>query len=121
MLLVEVVLTFLAGLLFSSMVATQLRPVATLLVLGTIGFSAVGCVFSAALLRARSRDVLLSTLLYPIVVPIVIAGARGTAQLIDPISPDFDAARFWTQFLVAVDIVFITVGLWAFEPVVTGE
>ena len=121
MLLVEVVLTFLAGLLFSSMVATQLRPVATLLVLGTIGFSAVGCVFSAALLRARSRDVLLSTLLYPIIVPIVIAGARGTAQLIDPISPDFDAARFWTQFLVAVDIVFITVGLWAFEPVVTGE
>ena len=64
---------------------------------------------------------LLSTLLYPIIVPIVIAGARGTAQLIDPSSPDPEAARFWTQFLVAVDIIFVTVGLWAFEPVVTGE
>ena len=49
-------------------------------VLGTIGFAAAGCVFSAALLRSRSRDVLLSTLLYPIIVPIVIAGARGTAS-----------------------------------------
>ena len=113
--------TFLAGLLFSGKVADQLLPVATLLVLGTIGFAAVGCVFSAALLRSRSRDVLLSTLLYPIIVPIVIAGARGTAQLIDPISPDFDGARFWTQFMVAVDIIFVTLGLWAFEPVVTAE
>ncbi len=121
MLVVEVVLTFLAGLLFSSQVATKLGPIATLLVLGTIGFAAVGCIFSAALLRARSRDVLLATLLYPIIVPIVIAGARGTAQLIDPISPDLDGARFWTQFLVAVDIIFVTLGLWAFEPVVTGE
>ena len=28
---------------------------------------------------------------------------------------------FWTQFLLAADVVFIAVGLWAFEPVVTGE
>jgi len=115
------VLTFLAGVLFSSQIAAQLGPVATLLVLGTVGFSAVGCVFSAALLRSRSRDVLLSMLLYPIIVPIVIAGARGTAQLIDPLSPDPDAARFWTQFLVAVDVIMVTVGLWVFEPVVTSE
>jgi heme exporter protein CcmB len=121
MLIVEVVLTFLTGLLFSNQVAVQLRPVATLLVLGTIGFAAVGCVFSAALLRTRSRDVLLAALLYPIIIPIVIAGARGTAQLIDPVSPDFDGARFWTQLLVAIDVVFVTLGLWAFEPVVTGE
>ncbi len=121
MLVVEVVLTFLAGLLFSNKVAEQLGSVATLLVLGTIGFAAVGCVFSAALLRSRSRDVLLAALLYPIIVPIVIAGARGTAQLIDPLSPDLDGARFWTQFLVAVDVIFVTLGIWAFEPVVTGE
>jgi heme exporter protein B len=121
MLVVEVVLTFLAGLLFSNKVAEQLGGVATLLVLGTIGFAAVGCVFSAALLRSRSRDVLLAALLYPIVVPIVIAGARGTAQLLDPLSPDLGGARFWTQFLIAVDVIFVTLGLWAFEPVVTGE
>jgi heme exporter protein CcmB len=121
MLAVEVVLTFLAGVLFSSQIAVKLAPVATLLVLGTIGFATVGCVFSAALLRSRSRDVLMSTLLYPIVVPIVIAGARGTAQLIDPVSPDPDAAQFWMQFLVAVDAIYLTVGIWAFEPVVTGE
>lgn len=121
MLATEVVLTALAGVLFSGAIAAQLGRVAALLALGTVGFAAVGCVFSAALLRSRSRDVLLSTMLYPIVVPIVIAGARGTAQLIDPVAPDLPGAMFWTQFLVALDVIFVTVGLWAFEPVVTGE
>jgi len=121
MLVTETVLTALCGVLFSAGIAAELANVAALLVLGAIGFAAVGCVFSAALLRSRSRDVLLSTLLYPIIVPVVIAGARGTAQLIDPIAPDLAGARFWTQFLVAVDVIFVTVGLWAFEPVVTSE
>jgi heme exporter protein B len=121
MLVSEVVLTALCGVLFSAGIAAQLGRVAALLVLGTVGFAAVGCVFSAALLRSRSRDVLLSTLLYPIVVPVVIAGGRGTAQLIDPVAPDLDAAAFWTQFLIALDVIFVTVGLWAFEPVATGE
>jgi heme exporter protein B len=85
-----------------------------------VGFAAVGCVFSAALLRAKSRDVLLSTLLYPVVVPILIAGARGTALLLDPVV-DREAAQFWTQFLVSVDVMFLVVGLWAFEPVVAGD
>jgi heme exporter protein B len=119
MLVTETVLTALVAILFSA--SGHMGWVAGLLALGTVGFAAVGCVFSAALLRSRSRDVLLSTLLYPIVVPVLIAGARGTAQLIDPIAPDLDGAQFWTVFLLAVDAIFVTVGLWSFEPVVTSE
>src|SRR6185503_18773952 len=121
MFITEVVLTGLAGLLFSAGIAERLGQVAALLALGTVGFAAVGCVFSAALLRSRSRDVLLSTLLYPIVVPVVIAGARGTSQVLDLVAPDFDGAAFWMQFLATLDAVFLTVGLWAFEPVAAGE
>ena len=121
MALTETVLTALAGLLFAASLGPVLGRVVLLLALGTIGFAAAGCVFSAALLRARGRDALLATLLYPIIVPIVIAGARGTSQLIDPISPDFDGAAFWTQFLIAVDILFVTAGLWSFEPIVSGD
>lgn len=121
MLISETVLTALVAVLFSAAIGPVLGRLAALLVLGTVGFAAAGCVFSAALLRARGRDALLSTLLYPIIVPIVIAGARGTTQLIDPVSPDFDGAQFWMQFLVTVDFLFVTVGLWAFEPVVSGD
>jgi heme exporter protein B len=121
MAITETVLTGLAAVLFSANLGAVIGRVALLLALGTVGFAAVGCVFSAALLRSRGRDALLATMLYPIIVPIVIAGARGTAQLIDPVSPDFDGARFWTQFLLAVDVLFLTAGLWAFEPMVSGD
>ncbi len=121
MLTVELVLVTLCGFLFTAAIATQAWRIAILLGLGTIGFAAAGCVFSAALLRSRSRDVLLSTLLYPIIVPIVIAGARGTSQVLDLVAPDFDAAAFWMQFLLTLDVVFLTVGLWAFEPVAAGD
>jgi heme exporter protein B len=120
MLVVESLVTVLVTLFFSADVAPRAGRVALLLGLGTVGFAAVGCVFSAALLRSKSRDVLLSTLLYPIIVPILIAGARGTAQLLDP-SPDLDAAVFWTQFLMSVDVIFLIVGFWAFEPIIAGD
>ena len=55
-----------------------------LLVLGTLGFAAVGTLFAAMLVRARSRDVLLPVLLYPITIPVMIAGVRGTAALLSP-------------------------------------
>ena len=116
---VEFLVALLVGVFFSAS-AVHAGRIALLLGLGTVGFAAVGCVFSAALLRSKSRDVLLSTLLYPIVVPILIAGARGTAHLLDPV-PDLDAAVFWTQFLLSVDIIFLIVGFWAFEPVITGD
>jgi heme exporter protein CcmB len=121
MVVVEAVLTALSGFLFAGGVLPNVGRIALLLALGTVGFAAAGCVFSAALLRSRSRDVLLSTLLYPIIVPIVIAGARGTSQLLDPTSLDLGAAAFWTQFLVALDVIFVTVGLWSFEPVAAGD
>ena len=119
MLMAETVLTGLCMILFAPNVE-EIARVALLLALGTVGFAAVGCIFSAALLRARGRDALLATLLYPIIVPIVIAGARGTAQLLD-LKPDLEGARFWTQFLFALDILFVTAGVWAFEPVVGGD
>jgi heme exporter protein B len=92
-----------------------------LLLLGTIGFCAVGVIFSAALLRARSRDALLGALLFPIVIPVLLAASRATATLLDPAIPDLDPAFFWTRFLAALDVVFVVVGLWSFEPVVIGE
>ena len=120
MILVEAAVGVLCALFFNAPALLTNPRVALLVGLGTLGFAAVGCVFSAALLRAKSRDVLLSSLLYPVVVPILIAGARGTALLIDP-TPDGEAALFWTQFLISVDVVFLVVGFWAFEPVVSGD
>jgi heme exporter protein B len=121
MFLVELVVTPLAGVFFTAPVLDHGLWLGLQLLLGTVGFAAAGVVFSAALLRSRSRDALLGALLFPVVVPVLFAGARGTSVLLDPEIADLSSAYFWTRFLAAVDVIFVAVGLWAFEPVVMGE
>jgi heme exporter protein B len=121
MLAVELLLAVAVGVLFSAAVFTHPVWLASVMVLGTIGFASCGVVFSAALLRARSRDALLGALLFPIVIPVLLAASRATACLFDPLSPDLEPVGFWTRFLLATDVIYISLGLWLFEPVVTGE
>jgi heme exporter protein CcmB len=116
--LVELVLVPLVGLFFNAPVFAQAVPLALLLVAGTLGFCAVGTLFAAMLVRARSRDVLLPVMLYPMTVPVMIAGVRGTTALFQP-APEPAVAQFWLGLLVAFDVVFVLLALWTFEPVMT--
>jgi heme exporter protein CcmB len=114
----EVILVPMISLLFQARLLAHPFWLTAILAAGTIGFAAVGTLFAAMLVRARSRDVLLPVLLYPITVPVIIAGVRGTAALLQP---EFESGivRFWFALLVAFDAVFVTLSLWTFESVMT--
>jgi heme exporter protein CcmB len=114
----EVVLVPLVALLYQAPLLRFPGWLMLILIAGTLGFSAVGTLFAAMLVRARSRDVLLPVLLYPITVPVIIAGVRGTAALLQP-TVDVEIVRFWIALLVAFDVVFVTLALWTFEPLMT--
>ena len=115
---VEIILVPLVALLFQAPLFAAPVTMTILLLAGTIGFAAVGTLFAAMLVRARSRDVLLPVLLYPITVPVIIAGVRGTSALLQA-DTDVAVARAWLSLLVAFDVVFITLALWTFEPLMT--
>jgi len=118
MLLCEAVVAPLVMFMFDAPFAARAGTLAALLVLGTIGFAAVGSLFAAMLLRARSRDVLLAIVLYPLTVPVIIAGVLGTAALCQ--APPQDAvAHMWLRMLVVFDVVFVTLSLWIFEPLLS--
>ena len=61
---------------------------------------------------------LLPLLLYTITVPVIIAGVRATGTLLQP-EVDFVLVRFWVLLLVCFDVVFVTLALWTFEPLMT--
>jgi heme exporter protein B len=116
--LAELLLVPLVALLFQAALFSRPLLLLALLAGGTIGFCAVGTLFAAMLVRARSRDVLLPILLYPIVIPVIIAGVRGTAALLGA-TPDEPTAIMWVGVLGAFDVVFVTLALWMFEPLMT--
>ena len=118
MMLVEFVVVLLVALLFQAPFIANVLWIGSLLILGNFGFAAVGTLFAAMLLRTRSRAVLLPILLYPIVLPALIAGVMGTLAVIQT-EPNFDLARFWISLLVFFDVIFTTLALWTFEPVMT--
>jgi len=114
--LVEAIVVPLVALFFQAPLFARPGWTLSILALGTTGFLAVGTLFSAMLVRTRSRDVLLPVLLYPMTVPVMIGGVRGTSALLQA-TPDEPAARAWAAMLLFFDVVFLTLALWAFDAV----
>jgi heme exporter protein B len=117
LLAVEVVLVPLVALLFQTPLLAHPVLVGILLLLGTLGFCAVGTLFAAMLVRTRSRDVLLPVVLYPVTIPVIIAGVRGTLAVVA--NPADIPMALWIGLLACFDAVFILLALWTFEPVMT--
>jgi heme exporter protein B len=118
MLASELMLVPMVALLFQAPLFSRPLLLVTLLLAGTIGFASVGTLFAAMLVRARTRDIMLPILLYPITIPVMIAGVQGTAALLQP-TPDEAIATMWIAIVTCFDIVFVTFSLWMFEPLMT--
>lgn len=125
MLMLIVVVVVLPGLLllFGMRVegGTAWLRLLSLLCLGIIGFASVAALFGAALGRARVREILLPLLVYPLVVPVLLAGARGTYAVLYGTPEALDDASRWIKFLLAFDALSVTCGLWLFEPLCGHE
>lgn len=91
-------------------------PLLLVLLLGTIGFAAVGTVFSALTVNTRAREVLLPVLLFPVMLPVLIAGINATSVLLD-LEPLSEITK-WLQILSFYDIVFLVVAYITFDYVV---
>jgi heme exporter protein CcmB len=115
---VEAVIVTLIVIMFHAEIGAAPWMLLGLVVTGTVGFAAVGTLFAAMLSRQRSRDVLLPMLLYPVTIPVVIAGVKGT-QAIFAATPNLDLAGMWLTMLISFDAVFITLSLWTFGPVMS--
>ena len=106
----------LAALLDAPMFRAPL-PLLAVLVLGVIGFAIAGSVFAATLLKVRSRDVLLPVVLYPILIPLFVAGTNATEALLAK-QLDLETAWYWIGFLGIYDAAFLVLSLWIFESLV---
>jgi heme exporter protein B len=111
--LTEVIILPLCFALFNLAFRPLLLPV---ILLGTIGFSAVGTLVSAMTVHARAREVMLPILLFPIVMPALIAAVKLTAGVLD--GQAWSEMRNWLQLLVGFDVIFSVLSYLAFEYIV---
>ena len=88
-------------------------PLLAAVVLGAIGFAAVGTAYAGLTVRMRAREVMLPLLLLPLVVPIFIAGVKVTGRMLAG-KPLADVAP-WLNLMVGFDVIFLVVGWLVFE------
>ena len=101
----ELILVPVFAVLYNMSLAGIVCRLALVLMLGTIGLTVTGTVFSAVSAHARMRELLLPLLLLPILTPLLIASVESTASLFQE-QPALD--RTWVAFLAGFDIVFLT-------------
>lgn len=116
--MVEAITLPLTGVLYHVAFPEQWAKVALVLVLGTVGFVTLGTVYAAMSSRSRSREVLLPLLLFPMLVPVLLAASGATASLLG--GDVMGDSRAWIRLLAAFDVIFLVAATWAFPYVMEG-
>jgi heme exporter protein B len=86
------------------------------ILLGSIGYAGVGTLLSAMAVQTRTRDILLPILLFPVVIPVLLAAVKA--------SSGFLANAEWAEILlplnllIAYDVIFIALAFMVFDSVV---
>jgi heme exporter protein B len=86
------------------------------IVLGSVGYVSVGTLLASMAVQTRTRDVLLPILLFPVVLPVLVAAVRATNGYLQAL----DASEIlpWLKLLLAFDVIFTSVGFMVFDYVV---
>jgi len=113
MLIIEAIALPIFALLFNLPVSLQLI---TVTVLTTIGFVAVGTIFSALAVNTRAREMILPILFLPIVAPIIIGAVQASKLALA--GESWSAMATWLQIIGAFDAIFLGVSFLVFAFVI---
>jgi heme exporter protein B len=84
--------------------------------LGSIGYIAVGTLLASMAVQTRTRDMLLPILLFPVVIPLIVAAVKASAGFIQVLP--MNEITPWLNLLIVYDVVFLAVAWMVFDYVV---
>lgn len=108
----ELAILAMFGLFFHLDMWPVIGPLVPVLLLGTVGFVAIGTLFAAITAHLKAREVLLPLLLFPLMVPILLAATRLTD--LGMAGESLWAEPHWLRLLMGFDVVFVVLGYLTF-------
>ena len=114
MLIVEAIVLPLYGMLYD--VNLFHAGLLGVILLGSIGYTAVGTLLAAMSVQTRTRDVLLPILLFPVAVPVLLASVKASSGLLNGAA--LSEILTPLNLLIVYDVVFIAVAFMVFDFVV---
>lgn len=100
---------------FNVDILSHLGPLLVVILMGTLGFCAIGTLLSSMSSNLKTREIMLPILLYPVLVPVVIAVVRMTSQLLagEPLSSMMN----WVGLTLVFDVIFIGVSIMTIDHI----
>lgn len=87
-----------------------------IVLLGSVGYVAVGTLLASMAVQTRTRDVLLPILLFPVVIPVLVAAVKASTAILQGL--DMAEIAPWSNILIVFDVIFIAVSFMAFDYIV---
>lgn len=87
-----------------------------IIVLGSVGYVAVGTLLAAMSVQTRTRDMLLPILLFPLVIPVLISAVKASAAFLDGLA--WGEIAPWFNMLLVYDVIFVAIAFMVFDYVV---
>jgi heme exporter protein B len=115
---VELVVTLVATVLFNIDLGRDGGWLLLLLLAATPGVAASGTLFGAMTIRTRARDLVLASVMFPLLAPSLLAGVAATRELLSGAPPS--ELRDYFVLLGLFGFVFTVGGLGLFESVLEG-
>jgi heme exporter protein B len=113
-LIVEAVILPVFSVLFN---VPMLQPlVLAVVLLGAVGYTAVGTLLASLAMHSRSRDVMLPILLFPVTVPVLIAAVKATSGILA--AAEWSEISLWLNVLIGYDVLFVALAFMVFDYVV---
>lgn len=116
LLIIEIITIPIFVIIFNYDFNLSLLSLLLVIFIGTIGFSAVGTLFSAMSLNTRLREVLLPILYFPIIIPVLINSINITASILSGSTLSENGSSL--QILIAFDIIFLAAGVLLYEYII---
>lgn len=114
MLIIEAIALPIFALLFNLAVLSPQLIAITFLT--TLGFAAVGTLFSALAVNTRAREMVLPILFLPIIAPIIISAVSASGLALA--GENWGSLASWLQIMVAFDVIFLVVSYLIFAFVI---
>lgn len=86
------------------------------ILLGSIGYVSVGTLLSAMSVQTRTREILLPILLFPIVIPVLLAAVKASSGIL--VGAEWADVMLPINLLIAYDVIFIAVAFMVFDIVI---
>ena len=114
MLIVAIIVLPLYSILYNTNIFSF--PLFLVIILGSEGYVAIGTLLASMSVQARTRDILLPILLFPVILPVLIAAVKASAGILNgfPLSD----LQTWFNLLIVYDIIFTSVAFMVFDSIV---